>query len=166
MQYIQKSLQEINSAWHTFVTFKLNNSPSSTFLCAHHKLFVSSRTYTTRTLYSLDRSLPQMPLTTQSIINNALVRELTCSLQYTLRHAYIASKPPMKLVCPRSNTAALPIYLKMKTTAREYEGMTGKTRVRTPRSPSEGIGMAKRQLRPRQDQRWTCHSAREPVSVA
>lgn len=49
-------------------------------------------------------------LTIQSIISSALVRELTCSLQYTLRHAYIATRPPMKLSLPRSNTAAFPMY--------------------------------------------------------
>lgn len=32
-------------------------------------------------LYNLDKSLPHTPRTTQSIINNALVLMLTCSLQ-------------------------------------------------------------------------------------
>lgn len=34
-------------------------------------------------------------LTIQSIINSVRVRRLTCSLQYTLRHAYIAANPPV-----------------------------------------------------------------------
>jgi hypothetical protein len=45
-------------------------------------------------------------------MSNARVLELTCSLQYTLLHAYMAASPPMKLYFPRSKTAALPIYLK------------------------------------------------------
>ncbi|TFY68309.1 hypothetical protein EVJ58_g1092 [Rhodofomes roseus] len=46
----------------------------------------------------------------QTIINGALVHELTCSLQYMLRHAYIATRPPMQFIFPRSNTAAFPMY--------------------------------------------------------
>jgi hypothetical protein len=46
----------------------------------------------------------------QSNMSNAFVRLLTCSLQYTLRHAYMAARPPIKLYGPKSNTAALPMY--------------------------------------------------------
>ena len=60
--------------------------------------------------HNFDKSLPHTPLTIQSIISSARVRELTCSFQYTLRHAYIAASPPINWNFPKSKTAAFPMY--------------------------------------------------------
>ena len=73
----------------------------------------------------------------QSNMSKARVRDETCSLQYILRHAYIAAKPPIKLRFPKSNTAAFPIYARLPKcryrkgpkTASSVEGMSLATRI-------------------------------------
>lgn len=75
-------------------------------------------------------------------MSSARVRMLTCSLQYTLRQAYIAARPPMKLYCPKSNTAAFPIY------ASDLRGASAPVSLRLSAGATDGSRRDKRKYEP------------------
>lgn len=63
--------------------------------------------------YTVEMSRPNSAAFDQSILRFNLVRMLTCLLQYTLRHRYMAHNPPTILYPhPNSPTAVLPRYAK------------------------------------------------------